>query len=75
MNYLCPAPGCDVLVTFSLFACRSHWFAIPVALRARLLREYSNNFGEASYYEARAACLRALGVPESEISSMNAGVA
>jgi hypothetical protein len=70
----CPAPDCEEQVPFSLLACKGHWFRIPPALRSRLLNEYQNNFGERSYFEARAACLRALGVPEDEISSVNAGV-
>jgi hypothetical protein len=60
-------------VPFSRLACKGHWYLIPVDLRNRLLREYSNNFGERSYFEARAACLRALGVPEDEISSRQRG--
>lgn len=70
----CPAPDCGREVPSSQLACRDHWYAIPPDLRTRLTREYSNHFGETSYFEARAACLRALGVPEDEIPPMNAGV-
>lgn len=65
----CPAPGCSVLVDFKTFACKTHWFTIPAPLRQELWREFRRNF------EARANCLRALGVPEESIAEENAGVA
>ena len=71
----CPAPDCTNRVPFERFACTHHWYAIPHHLRSQLWREYSRAFGEDRYWEVRAACLRALGVPESEIANENAGVA
>ncbi len=70
----CPAPGCTKRVPFEMFACRQHWFSIPVEIRHELWREYRHQFGEDSYFRARAACLRALGVAEEEIAQENAGV-
>lgn len=74
MSHFCPAPRCGVRVPAHKLACAPHWFRIPKELRDQLLREYHENFGETSYFEARAACLRALGVPEHEIADVNAGV-
>lgn len=71
----CPAPDCEVTVPFEKLACHSHWYAIPRELRDRLAREYSHSFGERSYFEARAACLRALGVSEDDVASLNGGIA
>lgn len=70
----CPTPNCTRTVLSILPACRDHWHSIPPDLRTRLTREYSNHFGETSYFEARGACLRALGVPEDEIPPINAGI-
>src|SRR5258707_14580623 len=72
----CPAPGCAAKVPFVMLACRPHWSAVPVELQRKLLREYSHSFGERSDFEARAAaCLRALGVPEDGVASLNGGIA
>lgn len=71
----CPAPGCEKRVPFEKFACAVHWFTIPAPLRYALEREWRRNPGEDSYFQARAACLRALGVPENQIANANAGVA
>jgi hypothetical protein len=71
----CPAPGCETRVPFERLACRGHWHLISRPAQERLLREYAAHFGEAEYFEARAACLRELGIPEHEIAEMNAGVA
>lgn len=73
-SHRCPAPACEEPVEFSRLACRGHWFQIPSNLRTRLLQEYGDSFGERSYFEARAECLAALGVPEAEIADLNAGV-
>ena len=70
----CPAPDCYLQVPFAKFACKGHWFRIPAELRQLLLREYANNFGERSYFEARAECLAALGVPDEQIAELNGGV-
>jgi hypothetical protein len=71
----CPAPGCDKRVPFEMFACKAHWFTIPTPLRSRLWSEWRDNPGEDSYFEVRADCLRALGVPEDQVAEENAGVA
>lgn len=71
----CPAPGCDAQVPFEMLACRTHWYQIPSDLRRELWFEYRRHFGEDSYFEARAECLAALGVPDEEIAGANAGVA
>jgi hypothetical protein len=73
-THACPAPNCEQRVPFHVLACRPHWFSIPKPIRDRLNAEYSENFGERSYFEARAACLRALGVPEQELAAANGGV-
>lgn len=36
----CPHPDCDVTIPPSLFACRDHWWSLPVELRARIWRSY-----------------------------------
>ena len=71
----CPAPGCEMRVPFDRLSCRGHWFLISNPTRERLLAEYGEHFGERSYFEARAACLRELGIPEHEIPDLNAGLA
>lgn len=70
----CPAPGCTLRVPFARLACLTHWRLIPRDLQQRLLREYSHSFGEESYFQARADCLRALDVPEDEIADLNGGI-
>lgn len=70
----CPAPGCVLRVRFDRLACIGHWRLIPGPVQRRLLREFRDNFGHESYFEARADCLRALGVPEHELADLNAGV-
>lgn len=70
----CPAPGCDVQVPFHLLACGRHWSKIPRELQRTLLREWRDHPGDDSYFEARAGCLSALGIPDEEIAAMNAGV-
>lgn len=70
----CPAPGCIRRMPAHLLACPTHWYAIPRELRTRLNREYHENFGERSYFEARALCLQALGVPADEIKAENGGI-
>jgi hypothetical protein len=70
----CPSPGCARQVPFEKLACPRHWRDIPSRLQLALLREFSRRFGEVSYFAARADCLRALGVAESEIPAINAGV-
>lgn len=40
----------------------------------RLNREFRQHFGEERYFEARAECLAALGVPADEIAGLNGGV-
>ena len=70
----CPAPGCERRVPFHIFACAPHWFLIAKPLRDRLNAEYSESFGEESYFEARAECLAVLGVPDDQIAALNGGV-
>ncbi len=70
----CPAPGCIHRVPFHIFACRKHWYSIPHVLRSRLWREWDENAGEDSYFEVRAECLAALGVPVEEIAGANGGM-
>jgi hypothetical protein len=70
----CPAPDCAARVPFDVFACRPHWFTIPPLLRQRLWSEWRRNPGADSYFAARADCLRALGVPASDVAEQNAGV-
>lgn len=70
----CPEPDCERRVPFERLACKQHWYAIPPLLRGRLLREYAECFGERSYFEARAECLSALGVPDEEIPDLNGGI-
>lgn len=73
-THICPAPGCGARIAFDLFACKNHWYRVSPANRGRLWREYRNNFGERSYFEARANCLRDLGVPEDAIAGLNGGI-
>lgn len=70
----CPAPGCTVEVRSDRLACLTHWRLIPQTAQMTLNREFRQHFGERSYFEARAACLRSLGVPEDEIADLNGGV-
>jgi hypothetical protein len=70
----CPAPMCEERVPFVNLTCRAHWSLVPFDLQRWLLREYAENFGETSYFEARAACLRALGIPEDQVAGLNAGI-
>lgn len=70
----CPAPGCMKRVPFEQFACARHWHSLPANLQTDLWREFRRNFGEESYFETRAMCLRALGLSEAEVFEQNAGV-
>jgi hypothetical protein len=73
-THTCPAPECDERVPFARLACRRHWSLVPHELQTRLLREYAESFGERSYFEARAACLRSLGIPDDQVAELNAGI-
>jgi hypothetical protein len=53
----CPAPGCGVRVPFAQFACRSHWYSLPAALRSELLLAWRRNPISQRYLDARAACV------------------
>lgn len=70
----CPAPGCDKRVPFHILACKTHWYMIPKPVRDKLWREYDENFGETSYFKARAECLSVLGVEDADIPALNGGV-
>lgn len=51
----CPAPGCERRVPFHIFACRSHWFALPSDLQRRLTRAWRDD--AAVYMDVRAECV------------------
>jgi hypothetical protein len=70
----CPAPGCAARVPFERFCCPRHWRQISHLTQMRLHRAYRQDFGSESYFEARAACLREIGISEAEIADANAGV-
>jgi hypothetical protein len=38
--HTCHAPGCERRVPAKLFACRTHWFALPKDLRDAVSKEY-----------------------------------
>jgi hypothetical protein len=40
MNHTCHAPGCTLQVPARMFACRTHWFALPQKIRNAIWREY-----------------------------------
>lgn len=63
-SHPCPAPGCSSRVPFERFACAYHWRGIPYPARTRLLLAWRDYPGGDDYWEARNACLRALGAPE-----------
>lgn len=74
VTHRCPAPGCDVRCPPHVFACRRHWYALPWDLRVDLGHCYRNAPFERRYWEVRARCLHALGVPVEDIPGENAGV-
>lgn len=45
MNHECPNPTCDVSVPAEFFACRRHWFFLPLDLRRRVWAT-AGDFGE-----------------------------
>lgn len=73
-NHECPAPGCEKTVPFHIFACKQHWYTISTPARRELLREFRDNFGTDSYFQARARCLAELGWATEAIPLENAGV-
>jgi hypothetical protein len=73
-THKCPAPSCKLRVPFEQLACRSHWYSIPQATRNVLDFQWRRDPGSEDYFRARAACLKALGIPESEIADLNGGV-
>lgn len=36
----CPHPQCDAQISNYIFACRTHWFELPVAIRSRITRAW-----------------------------------
>lgn len=69
----CPTPGCAVMVPFGQLACIEHWRRVPRAMQMELNRWWRHAPGSLGYWEARADCLHALGVPDNEIPGINAG--
>lgn len=39
-DHICPAPGCEVPVSYDMLTCRSHWYSIPKPIRDRVWRAY-----------------------------------
>ncbi len=39
-EHVCHWPGCTQRVPQRLWGCRAHWFALPGAIRAEILRTY-----------------------------------
>ena len=39
-NHTCHWPGCGKQVPPAKWGCRTHWFALPAALRAKIWRTY-----------------------------------
>lgn len=37
----CPALGCPRLIASHLYACRAHWYALPIAVRGRISRAWA----------------------------------
>lgn len=37
----CNHPDCDALKPVDMYACRSHWFRLPVGLRMEILRAFA----------------------------------
>lgn len=55
----CPAPACEAMVATELFACRTHWFALPRELRTALLQAWQlGDLGEHAH--VREQCVRHL---------------
>jgi hypothetical protein len=40
MSHTCHAPGCKRLVPAKMFACKTHWYALPQKVRDAIWREY-----------------------------------
>lgn len=40
MNHHCHWPGCNREVPPKLWGCKTHWYALPVAIRRRILAAY-----------------------------------
>lgn len=60
-RHTCPAPACDEQLPVSVFACRAHWFTLPLELREKLSRAWRQG-GLAEYvslHEQAVAILRA----------------
>jgi len=39
-SHSCPWPGCPQLTRASYLMCRAHWYALPFAIRERILATY-----------------------------------
>lgn len=74
-SHECPAPGCELRVRFDRLACITHWRLIPREIQKPLLRLWRDDPASDEYWQARADCLRTLGVPDTDIADLNAGVA
>lgn len=74
-THQCPAPECTRAVSLVWqFACLAHWRTIPREKQARLTRLWAREPGSDEYFEARADCLRALGVNEGDVADLNGGI-
>lgn len=39
-THTCHWPGCERIVPPAMWGCKSHWFALPAGLRAKIWRTY-----------------------------------
>jgi hypothetical protein len=62
-DHKCHREGCNVPVAPRMFACKAHWFELPKALRAGVLRTYRPGQEQTknpsrAYLNAAMACMR-----------------
>jgi hypothetical protein len=38
--HTCPYPGCDAYLPEQMFACKPHWFSLPIDIRNGIWRAY-----------------------------------
>lgn len=45
MAHRCPRPACETAIADYAFACRPHWFELPLPIRSRIVRAWDGGRG------------------------------
>lgn len=67
-THRCPGPGCPKQVPDNLLMCSAHWYAVPIALRKVVWREYRREPGSQAHLAACRAAAAAL-MPSGAVST------